>query len=205
MSVELLTKLIEAGTPAALVAEVAMELAKASASSSGEKRPSKAALRQRAYRERHNSQQNETNNGDVTKCDAGDEPVTEVLSLDKSPQTPKIKPNPVDDIPARKAWACPDGVNPRHWADFLANRKQKKLAKTETAYLGQLRELAKFTSAEWPPGRIMQRVAELGWGGIYDPRTSSGHGNGQRSSQNGRYEHQMRDHVLQLIVDGEDP
>lgn len=85
---------------------------------------------------------------------------------------------------ARERFACPQGVGAQVWKDFLENRKRKKLANTPTAYDGVLRDIAKFTNDEWPPGRVMQVVAEKGWGGVYDPRQSqamNGHSNGQPS------------------------
>lgn len=76
-------------------------------------------------------------------------------------------------------WLCPEGVQQQHWDDYLGNRKRKRLANTQTAYAGQLRQIAKFADDEWPPGRIVQHAAEMGWGGIYDPR--------ERGLQNGKH------------------
>lgn len=70
----------------------------------------------------------------------------------------------------RVAWPCPPNVNPNHWRDFLKNRKTKRLTNSETAYEGQVRELAKLSDDEWPPGRLVQYAAEKGWGSINDPR-----------------------------------
>jgi hypothetical protein len=110
------------------------------------------------------------------------------LSLDKEipPRPPKeINPNPGSDTRPRKAdpfSVCPDGCDPRHWQDFQANRKTKRLAKTETAYLGVLRDLQKWADAEWPPGRILQFAVERGWGAIFDPRKSLNGSNHVRTS-----------------------
>jgi len=100
---------------------------------------------------------------------------------------------------------CPPGVDPAHWRDFRENRRKKKLANTETAYQAQLRDLAKFSDDEWPPGRVLQHAAERGWGAIFDPRPTSRNFNGNRSGNQGRYADRMRDGVLQLLADGIDP
>lgn len=81
---------------------------------------------------------------------------------------------------AATAFPCPEGVEPQHWADLLANRKSKRLPNTPTAHKGILRELAKFSDEDWPPGRIVEFAAERGWGAIFDPRQSNGNRNGQR-------------------------
>lgn len=139
------------------------------------------AERQARYRERHRNDSNALH--DVTECYA----VTPPPSLDKSPQTPKINPTPHvhgEGAPEReapaKAWACPEGVNPEHWRDFRANRRRKSLATTPTAYDHQLELLAKFASDEWPPGRLVQRAAEKGWGTIVDPSEYETPRNGKR-------------------------
>jgi hypothetical protein len=79
-------------------------------------------------------------------------------------------------------WACPEGVDPAHWRDFLANRKRKKQATTETAYAALLRSLANFADDEWPPGRLVQHAAEKGWGTIVDPSEYETPRNGHRAS-----------------------
>ncbi|HLZ78829.1 MAG TPA: hypothetical protein VKQ09_05770 [Sphingomonas sp.] len=73
----------------------------------------------------------------------------------------------------------PDFADPQHWADFLANRKRKKLPNTATAHARLLSDIARLADEEWPPGRILQHAAERGWAGIYDPR-ENGNRNGQR-------------------------
>ena len=112
MSVDLITRLIEAGTPAALVAEVATELARAKAEAQAmvdaANQPSNGALRTRRWRERHAASQSVT-------CDAGDARVTENVTAPSlspppslSPQTPQTLPPPhshpeQSDAYARKA------------------------------------------------------------------------------------------------------
>ncbi|MES2452510.1 MAG: hypothetical protein V4610_18315 [Pseudomonadota bacterium] len=109
-------------------------------------------------------------------------------SLDKSPQTPKINPNPRVPVgaPARGAgparrFPCPDGCDPNDWRDLLANRRTKRLAMTDAAYRKLIRDLAAQADDEWPPGRLLAHAAEKGWAQIFDPRDdprgASRHGN----------------------------
>lgn len=118
----------------------------------------------------------------VTSRDTAD--VTdETLPLDKSPQTPKIKPQPAHthETHARgPIFACPEGVDRQHWSDFLANRKRKGLASTVTAYQGQLKAISDLADDEWPPGRLVEFAASRGWGSINNPR-DSGNGHGRRN------------------------
>ena len=88
---------------------------------------------------------------------------------------------------------CPDGVDPQHWKDFLAARKRKGAVQTETAYLGVLRSLAEYATDEWPPGRLVQRSAEKGWGKIVNPNeqdnrngTGNNYANGHTSGSAGQ-------------------
>jgi len=94
-------------------------------------------------------------------------------SLDKSPQTPKINPTPLvhtHETRARAvAWPCPEGVDPRHWQDFLAVRKRKRMVSTQTALDGVLSDIAALSNDEWPPGRLVQLAAAKSWGSINKP------------------------------------
>lgn len=173
--------------------------------------PSKGALRMRSYRERHAASRSVTcdaaavtcddSDAQVTLCDAIPAPAPFPLSSPHTPQqTPYPHPHPEgSDARTRKArsapWPCPEGVDPAHWSDLLANRKSKRLANTATAHAGLLRDLAKLSDDEWPPGRIVQHAAERGWGAIFDPRpkhpTGSTHGHrdySTRRSGNGMFD-----------------
>jgi hypothetical protein len=162
---------------------------------------STAAKRQARYRDRL-AERNKASQS-VT-CDDG---VTPAPSLDKSPPDPqKLIPTPhthgerahVREA-APKLWACPDGVEPAHWRDFLGNRRRKKLGTSETAYLGQLKHLENFANDEWPPGRLVQHAAEKGWGTIVNPLEYETPRNGQRNhhdrptgSRNGLFDASVR-------------
>jgi hypothetical protein len=143
------------------------------------------AERQARFRNRHRAESNEDNAlPNVTERDS----VTSGPSLDKSPQTPKINPTPHvhgEGAPAHTRgadWACPDGVDPGHWRDFRANRRRKSLATTPTAYAHQLKLIEKFACDEWPPGRLVEKAAEKGWGTIVDPSEYETPRNGNRTA-----------------------
>lgn len=84
------------------------------------------------------------------------------------------------------AWPCPDGIDPQHWADLQANRRAKRMALTPTALEHQLRQIEKFTSDEWPPGRIVRHAAAKGWAAIHDPREPHENRNGKRPHNDDR-------------------
>lgn len=102
----------------------------------------------------------------------------------KSPPDPqKLTPTPASPPETRARggpFPCPEGVNPDHWRDFLANRKTKRLTNTPTAYRQALKALETLSDDEWPPGRIVEFAAAAGWAAIHDPRTS------YRTTGNGR-------------------
>ncbi|MET1084830.1 MAG: hypothetical protein ABWY12_17565, partial [Burkholderiales bacterium] len=79
----------------------------------------------------------------------------------------------------RKAgtWPVPVGVDPAHWADFLANRKRKRLVNSQTALDGVMRDLAEYSDEAWPPGRLVEHAAAKGWGSINYPSDAPKNGN----------------------------
>lgn len=133
------------------------------------------AKRQARYRERNEASQIVTSDADVTPLPA----------LNKSPQTPKINPTPLvhthETRTRGSTWPCPEGVNPTHWSDFLANRKRKRLVNTQTAFDGVLSDLTDLANDEWPPGKLVQLAAAKGWGSINKPDGyQNGRSNGHR-------------------------
>lgn len=190
MSADLLSRLIAAGTDASLVAEVALLIARAeTASEAIQVRRSKD--RERQSRRRHAMSRDITLDS-VTARDVTDEPAPSPSPL-PSPCTPNQPhaPTPTrEDTPARTrkaaSWPCPEGVDPQHWSDLLANRRAKRMALTPTALEHQLGQIKKFTSDEWPPGRIVQHAAAKGWAAIHDPREKHENRNGNRPHQNDR-------------------
>lgn len=102
---------------------------------------------------------------------------------------------------------CPDGVDPAHWRDFLANRRAKRLPNTETAYRGVLRKLAELTNDEWPPGRLMQAIVEKGWASIHDPRNEQEFQNGhvRQSNNQPKYKPSAALALYQSSFEGDEP
>ena len=69
------------------------------------------------------------------------------------------------------------------WADFLTNRKRKRLPNTPSAHRKLIADLETMSARTgWPPGQVFEACVAKGWGAIYDPRDED---NG-RSRQNGQ-------------------
>lgn len=210
MSADLLARLIASGTPAELVGEVAMALASARAQADAlAARRERDANRQQDRRDRLKA---EASSRDVTVHHVTSRDIAdEAPSLDKNPQTPKINPTPhthegpaPEAPPAARAWACPAGVDPDHWRDFRANRRKKRLTDTETAYRAQLRLIERFATAEWPPGRLVEKAAEKGWGTIVDPSEYEDQSNGNRPANHRRNrDRQGSNGLLDAVIDAE--
>ena len=96
--------------------------------------------------------------------------------------TPSVSPNGEPQSAKRDTFPKPDCVDAVVWADFLANRKRKRLPNTVTAHKGLLDDLARIADDEWPPGRLIAHAAAKGWGGIYDPRQTGKPKNDQPAS-----------------------
>lgn len=90
-------------------------------------------------------------------------------SSERARSTPNVFPRP--------AWA-----DAQVWADFMANRKRKRLANSATAYKAFLQDIDRHTNAEWTPDRLLEHAAAKGWGGIYDPAGDRKHGSRNGSS-----------------------
>lgn len=89
-------------------------------------------------------------------------------------------PNDIDILTPREVseakassprpWALPPGVSPQIWADFLGNRKRKRLGSTPTAWKAFCDDLARVSAQTGiPPPKLIEYAAAKGWGGIYDP------------------------------------
>lgn len=175
----LIREMIEAGaTPQVIL--IAVEAMEARDNAEAD-RKERAAARKRAQRDRERDS-HATVTGRSQDMD-GTDPLSPAPLL--SPHTPQTTPHPHTPVSitprAREAKpfdACPDGIEPSHWRDFLANRRAKRLPNTETAYRGVMRKLAELTNDEWPPGRLMQAIVEKGWASIHDPRNEQEFQNG---------------------------
>lgn len=170
MSATLLAKLIEAGTPAELVGEVAMELARAQAAQEQtERRKAKDRERKR----------NSTDSAESAESQEIPSP------LEVSPQTPLPKtPNPVGSPlspPAvvlaekkqaiacclRVAYPCPEGVSDEQWAAFRDQRKKKL---NPRSYLLLCNKLIALAEDGWPPGEMIDLAIERGWETVFKPK-----------------------------------
>lgn len=193
------------------VAEMeAVALAQLAAERPVEDTRSVSARRQARYRERlaeRNAERNE-----ASQSVTGDAFVTVDPSPNKSPPHPqKLTPTPhthegrAHDAPATpRAWACPTGVDPSHWRDFRANRRKKRLTDTETAYAAQLKLIERFATADWPPGRLVEKAAEKGWGTIVDPTEYEDQGNGHRTANHRQHRARTGSNgLLDAVIDAE--
>lgn len=169
----LIARLIEAGTPADLIEEVAMMVAEKRASERVLEE-SRAKARERQAKKRERDESRYVTHCHVTECD------NETGALSLPPNENISNPpthTPPDIYPARVRadhFPRPEWADAAVWADFLQNRKAKRLKNTATAYRGFLADIARHSSDEWPPGRLLEYATMKGWGAIYKPeeRTS---------------------------------
>jgi len=208
MSADLIERLIESGTPAALVAEVAMALAAAQAKADAQVEaalaPSAGALRTRRWRERHAASQGVT-------CDASDEGVTPDVTPDPSPN--KSPPNPQKLTPTPRT----GGKARTHEASRLANDWQPipfspgTVAQGIIAHRGEdweRRAIESFRNhwhaANGPNARKRDwQAAWANWVIEQDRRDGTGgraRSGGGRGGQRG-----FRDELLERYVGGGDP
>lgn len=80
-----------------------------------------------------------------------------------------------NEYPSPREWPIspfpkPDWADAQVWADFLKNRKTKRLPNTVTAYKGFLDDIARLTTDQWTPERLLAHAVKKGWGAIYEPR-----------------------------------
>lgn len=180
---DLIARLIAAGTPADLVADVAMEL--------GRMRGELTALdrRRQADRDRQrNKRDADRHDGNVTSRDNAD--VTDTppaLDKETSPRPPKeINPTPRVNCGralARKAggFGPPDNVSLDSWNAFASQRKKPI---TEISYARMLKTLAECADVGWPPGEIVDRAIERGWETLFTP-TEPRNGRQQQRNSDG--------------------
>lgn len=137
---------------------------------------SAGAIRQERYR-RNKASQSVTSDA----CD-----VDPSLSRPLSPQTPLTPTHTHPDItPARKGRDFPmlDCTDTETWADFLRNRKAKRLPNTASAHRKLQSDLAGMSARTgWPPGEVFAACVARGWGAIYDPRETTNDRPKQRPS-----------------------
>lgn len=73
----------------------------------------------------------------------------------------------------------PDWADATVWADFLKNRKTKRLPNTATAHVKFLADVQRNSDPDWPPGRLLEEATGRGHGAIYPSikEGTGGHGN----------------------------
>lgn len=166
MSAALIAKLIEAGTPAVLVAEVAMELGRAQAAAE--------ILEQRRKNERDRKARSRDVTGqDVTGRESQDNPSPQSPPLKSTPDplkiTPPLTPQPIVEG-ARPKFSPPDGVTDGQWKAF---RQQRKKALNDRSYTLLCNKLTELADAGWPPGQMIDLAIERGWETVFEPRDQS--------------------------------
>lgn len=202
---DLLARLIAAGTPAHLVAEVAMELGRAQGERDALERR-RATDRERQRESREAKKVAEGNECHVTSRDVTvvtDEPLPSPSpSFPPDPQTNPTPAHPVNNTPrARKAdpFACPEGVDPVDWDGLKANRKAKRAPLSEGAHRQIINKLDRWALDGWPPGPIVACAAERGWTTVFETDEMKGTPHGQQRNldrQGSANRHPRRDGFL---------
>lgn len=167
----LLARLIDAGTPAELIEEVAMLLAEQRVL---QQRRSADRERQQERRDRVKADASHVTSRDVT--DVTDSTPPSRPPNDNNSNPPTHTP-PENTPPARKAdpFPRPDWADPQVWSDWMDVRRAKRARNTATAYAGFLRDVARHSSDEWPPGRLLEHAAARSWLSINRPNTETRH------------------------------
>ena len=111
--------------------------------------------------QKHRAERNVSETPPDTDTDTDTE--EEEAKASPSQRARPVKPDP---------FTRPDWADSQHWLDFLANRKARSCQNTTTAYKKFLADIARLTSDDWPPGRLLEHAAANGWAGIYEPRES---------------------------------
>lgn len=180
MNADLLQRLIDAGTPSALVAEVALEIARAEAVAAAPSQPSAGALRTRRWREaRHQASPSVTCASPVTMvtgCDDGDGGDAADPAPNKRPLNPKINPTPHTGgapahegtheaaIPGHRLPVLPVLVAWAYWASLVDSQRPAKEARRATTlpdgFTPKLVGDAAQIVAAWPPGMFERELAQ---------------------------------------------
>jgi hypothetical protein len=173
VSVDLITRLIEAGTPAALVAEVAMLVGQADADRRAiDARRSKDRDRQASRR--HVMSRDITLDNVTTRDTADAPPLLDKETLSPAPPIKEINHTPrVIGALARKAagFGPPEAIEVDRWNVFCSQRKK---ALTRIAYDRIVKTLTDAASVGWPPGEVLDRSIESGWETVFVPKEASG-------------------------------
>jgi hypothetical protein len=94
----------------------------------------------------------------------------------------KASPSTAMAVSRTDPFPKPEWADAETWRDFLTNRKRKKTPNTATAYSKFLADIARHSTSEWPPWRLLQHATAKGWAGIYEPQDGGNHGQQNSSS-----------------------
>jgi hypothetical protein len=134
----------------------------------------RSAERQARYRERKkhaDAPSGQENEADHVPADAQ---ITSLSRHGDAPETETETETETDSSDAKasslRPWACPVGVDPQVWKDFLGNRKRKQKSNSPTAWKRFNDDLARVSlKTGIPPPTLIEHAAASGWAGIYDP------------------------------------
>lgn len=96
-------------------------------------------------------------------------------SPNTSRTTTKRKKTTSSPFLALNTYPMPEGVDPQHWTDFLANRKRKRLANTASAHEQLISDLARHATPAWPVARLVAFAAGKGWASVRNPDGDTRH------------------------------
>lgn len=173
---EVLDALLEAGASA----EMIVAAIKADMRKEDERRESKRANnadRQQRHRDRRKSRKDNAHNALPDVIPPIDR--THTPSSDISPDgenqndAPRSKP---------QVFPKPDWAEDQVWADWLEIRKGKRCRNTATAHAAFLADIAKHSSDDWPPGRLLAYAVARSWASIHPPDESPRNGQSSRLS-----------------------
>jgi hypothetical protein len=173
VSAVLITKLIEAGTPAELVAEVAMELARAQAAAD-------ILLQRRAKdRERKRTPRNSTESEEIAESAE----FHEKLPTDESPPAPPLPTNlqkaPLSP-PKSKQGEVPEWMPSDEWEAFKEmRRKMRGIPFTQTAERTVIGKIGKLKAEGHDPAKLLSKAVERGHRTVFEDETTKARGGGK--------------------------
>ena len=161
----LIARLIESGTPAALVAEVAQQLALAEA------RVEVASEAIAARRAKDRDRQNRRRSRDVTDCHVMSRDVTDKKDPDKekSPKPPK-EINPKNNPPISPH---PDWLPADEWAAFVEMRRSIRKPMTARAVELAIGKLDQYRRLGHKPAEVLNQSILNSWQDLFPPRENS--------------------------------
>lgn len=163
MSAALIAKLIEAGTPADLVAEVAMELSRAQV-------VTETLDRRRKNERERKARSREVTGQSVTARDGADKG-----SLEVSPRTPLPKPSKSSPLnpPKSKLVDQPAWMPSEEWASFKEMRhKMRGIPFTEAAERTVIAKLARLRADGHDPAKLLSKAVERGHRTVFEDETT---------------------------------